>query len=164
MTNFRQAQSVVASAAMALSLAACGDVDTASQAATGEAGLVAIPQVDTGWTVGTDDDGAFLLKRQLNQLTLAYSLAPGSDGALVTVRASVFPCLNGEGNELAQESFTPIDDESGQIMTVRDRFDSVIGKVSLRCRIPDDVRTDITAGFDGKYFSTDRQRAAISGS
>ncbi|MBX7531722.1 hypothetical protein K3165_02150 [Qipengyuania sp. 1XM1-15A] len=164
MTTFKHTHSAVVAAVLALSLVACGSSDTASQAANGEAGPAAVPQVDTGWTVGTDDNGAFQLKRQLNQLTLAYSLAPGSNGPRATVRASVFPCMNGEGNEMAEESFTPIDDESGQIMTVRDRIDSVVGKVAAKCRIPDEVRTNITAGFDGKYFSTDSQRAAISGS
>ena len=55
--------SAVVAAVLALSLAACGSSDTASQAANGEAGPAAVPQVDTGWTVGTDDNGAFQLNR-----------------------------------------------------------------------------------------------------
>ena len=155
---------VLVAGLLATSLAACGSSDGAGQAGAGEDNPTEVPKVDTGWTVGSDDDGAFVMKRQLNQLTLSYTLSQTSSGPKAKVLASVAPCSSGQGRQNAEETFTPIDDESAQIMMVRDMFDGVVGRISDRCRLPDNVRTDITAGFDGKYFSSDSQRAAITGS
>ncbi|MBY6128626.1 hypothetical protein KUW15_07865 [Qipengyuania aquimaris] len=150
-------------AVMPLMLTACGSNGAGDGAAQGPTGD-GVPQVDTGWNT-TTADGSLTLQRQLNQLTLSYTMAKSSEGVKGTLVAKAAPCLNGKGEETVETTFTPMtSDDASALSDVRDRIDSAVGRLSARCTFPAEVREDITAGFDGLYFRSAPERAAISGS
>jgi hypothetical protein len=146
-----------------LLLAACGGNDVGNPASEGAADN-GVPQVDTGWTKSTEGE-SLRLQRQLNQLTLSFTLSPKSGGVSATIVAKASPCLGGKGEQEAEVTFTPMSsDDASALSDIRDRIDRVVGQVDDRCDLPDEVVRDITAGFDGMYFRSERERAAISGS
>lgn len=150
-------------AILPLMLAACGGNDAGNAGQQGGAAN-GVPQVDTGWVKSTEG-GSLQLKRQLNQLTLSYTMSPKSGGVSGTIVAKAAPCLNSKGEEVVEDTFTPFSsDDASALSDIRDRFDRMVGRVNDRCDIPDEVVRDITAGFDGLYFRSERDRAAISGS
>ena len=147
-------------AALIISLAACGS--------EGETEVVrnadGMPQGDTGWQV-RDEGESLRLRRQLDQLTLVYALEPKSGGVGATLTARAAPCLGGKGEFEVEDKFTPLAaDEASELTDIRDRMEGLVGRVADRCDIPDKVRNQITAGFDGLFFRTSSQRAAVSAS
>lgn len=139
---------------LSLSLAACGSQGNSGEATTKSA---------NGWT-STIENGTFRMERQLDQLSVSFSLDPGGNSP-ATVRASASPCLNGRGDEQAQQSFTPTgEDDDSRLASIRGKLDGVIGTVSDKCDFPEDLSQQIVAGFDGMYFQSSGDRAKLQGS
>ncbi|WP_156787212.1 hypothetical protein [Erythrobacter sp. SD-21] len=147
-------------ASLVFGLSACGN-DAETQVGRNADGM---PQGDTGWQVREEGEG-LRMRRQLDQLTLVYALEPKSGGVGATLTARAAPCLGGKGEFEVEDTFTPLSaDEASELTDIRDRMESLVGRVTDRCDIPDKVRNQITAGFDGLFFRTSGQRAAVSAS
>ena len=145
--------------ALAFAVSACGSADT-SEVTTGANGA---PQGDTGWTMSKDGE-KLRLQRQLDRLTLSYVLAPGSEGPRGTVRAVAEPCLGGKGKQQAEDEYTAsYFDDASAITDIRGRFDGVVGRIGDLCDVPRETLDEIQSGFDGLYFRSASDRAAIAG-
>ncbi len=146
-------------APVALALGACGSGET-NEVTRGANGM---PKGDTGWTVNRAGE-TLVMKRQLDQLTVSYTLAQQRDGAEGEIAAKVSPCLNGKGEQTATQSFTSTEyDDASALAELRDGFDYVISTVSDRCDIPEDVTGTIVQGFDGLYFRSASDRSEFLG-
>ena len=145
------------SAAMTLALTACGSGETSEVTRDADG----MPKGDTGWKLDRTDE-TLVMKRQLGQLTVSYTLSNQRGGAEGEVAAKVAPCLNGKGEQTATESFTSTDyDDASALAELRDNFEYVISTVDDRCDIPEDVSSTIVQGFDGLYFRSASDRAEL---
>lgn len=150
---------IATSAALALALAACGSGET-DEVARGADGM---PKGDTGWKLNRTDE-KLVMKRQVDQLTVSYTLVNGGGGAEGEISATVAPCLNGKGEQTATETFTSMDyDDASALAELRDNFEYVISTVNDRCDIPEEVSGTIVHGFDGLYFRSASDRAEFLG-
>ena len=150
---------IIASAALALALIACGSGET-NEVTRGADGM---PKGDTGWAANRVGD-AFVMKRQIDQLTVSYTLTSEGGGEQGEVTAKVAPCLNGKGEQTATESFTSTDyDDASALAELRDNFEYVISTVNDRCDIPEEAADTILQGFDGLYFRSASDRAEFLG-
>ena len=159
MTTPQRLKAITALATAGLALSACGS-EPDRTIAKGPDGM---PKGDTGWTV-SEEDGALRLQRQLDQLTLSYVLKPRGQGMQTTMTAQAKPCLGGKGEQTVSENFEPLDaDDASNLSVLRERIDSLVSRVDDTCDLPEDVASDIGNGFDGLYFRTADQRAALAG-
>ena len=147
---------LVASAA-ALALSACSEEPdtTIKRGADGQ------PTGDTGWNF-KQEGNRLNYARQVDGLSLTFALFSGSEGVQGQLVATAKPCLGGQGEQSAEDTFDMIDGEEGSVLAeIRTRADEVLGSIADRCDISSEDTTNILAGFDGLYFRTAPERAAV---
>ena len=148
----------IAGAAM-LALGACSEASD-NTIKKGEDGM---PAGDTGWSMNKEGE-ALVMQRQINQLSLTYKLEMTSTGPQSQVTAHAKPCINGKGEQSSNATFEPLGaDDASELSQIREQFEEVVTSVNDLCIIPPETVAEIPSGFDGLYFRSASERAAITG-